>query len=58
MRIHSLIREKIEKRQGTAARLLDRTPRIIQNALVNVLSYPYHYPDLDPFIKCMMAAQL
>ncbi|MFC6052806.1 esterase [Acinetobacter sp. Ac_877] len=58
MRIHSLIREKIEKRQGTAARLLDRTPRIIQNTLVNVLSYPYHYPDLDPFIKCMMAAQL
>lgn len=58
MRIHSRIREKIEKRQGTAARLLDRTPRIIQNALVKVLSYPYHYPDLDPFVKCMMAAQL
>lgn len=48
----------LDKSQGTAARLLDRLPSVAQEGLVKTLKYPYIYPDLDPFIKCLMAAQL
>lgn len=48
----------MEKGQGFAARLLNKVPSNIQNTLAKALSYPYQYPNLDPFIKSMMAAQL
>lgn len=52
------IQKMMEKGQGAAARTLDRLPGIAQETLSKALGYPYHYPDLDPFIKCMMAAQI
>lgn len=52
------IQEFIEKTQGPAARSLDRLPKFAQESLVKLLGYPYQYPQLDSFIKCMMAAQL
>ena len=47
-----------EKGQGKVARVLNHLPSIVHESLSKALSYPYQYPDLDPFIKCMMAAQL
>lgn len=44
--------------QGIAARLLDRLPSIAQNKIIRSLNYPYHYPELDPFIQCLMAVQM
>ncbi len=52
------LQELIEKGQGTAGRSLDRLPRFAQESLVKVLGYPYQYPQLDSFTKCLMAAQL
>ncbi|OTG62631.1 alpha/beta hydrolase [Acinetobacter silvestris] len=52
------LQELIEKAQGTAGRSLDRLPRFAQESLVKVLGYPYQYPQLDSFTKCLMAAQL
>ncbi len=52
------IQKQIEQGQGFAARSVDRLPKLVQNALVKVLQYPYDYPQLDPQIKVMMAAQL
>lgn len=52
------LQKMIEKGQGTAARTLDRLPALVQERLVKALNYPYQYPELDPLIKCMMAAQL
>ncbi|MFC2995696.1 alpha/beta hydrolase [Acinetobacter sichuanensis] len=51
------IQELIEKAQGPAARSLDRLPKFAQESLVKLLGYPYQYPQLDSFTKCMMAAQ-
>ena len=48
----------LEKGQGTAARTLDRLPRFAQKSLVKILRYPHQYPELDPLVQCMMAAQL
>lgn len=48
----------LEKGQGTAARTLDRLPSFAQKSLVRILRYPHQYPELDPLIQCMMAAQL
>lgn len=48
----------MDKGQGVAARLLDRLPKIAQERIVRSLDYPYHYPELDPFVKCLMAVQL
>lgn len=56
--IYSKIKNKIGKGQGIAARFLDKAPSSVQNVLAKALSYPYQYPNLDPFIKSMMAAQL
>ena len=48
----------LEKGQGSAVRILDRLPNFVQQSLASVLKYPYNYPELDPLIKCIMAAQL
>ncbi|MGE8684368.1 MAG: alpha/beta hydrolase [Acinetobacter sp.] len=47
-----------EKGQGTAARLLDRLPNFAKESLAKRLDYPFIFPELDPLVKCMMAAQL
>ncbi len=52
------LQQLLEKGQGTAARALDKLPSFVQENLAKALGYPYIFPDLDPFIKCMMAAQL
>ena len=38
--------------------MLDCLPSFAQERLVKALDYPYDYPDLDPYIKCLMAIQL
>src|SRR5690606_32633954 len=48
----------MDKSQGMAARMLDRLPAIAQNKITRGLNYPYHYPELDPFIQCLMAVQM
>lgn len=48
----------LEKSQGTAARSLDRLPAFVQQRLAKTLKYPYDFPNLDPFIKCLMAVQI
>ena len=48
----------LEKSQGQAARFLDKLPSVAQEALAKALGYPYVYPDLDSFVKCLMAVQL
>lgn len=52
------IQELLEKGQGPAARVLDKLPSFVQESLVRVLGYPYQYPQLDSFTKCLMAVQL
>ncbi len=47
-----------DKGQGTAARLLDRLPNFAKESLAKRLDYPFIFPQLDPLVKCMMAAQL
>ena len=39
-------------------RALDKLPKIVQESLAKVLGYPYQYPDLDAFTKCLMAVQI
>ncbi|MDM1758739.1 MULTISPECIES: alpha/beta hydrolase [Acinetobacter] len=56
--LNNNIQELIEKAQGPAARSLDRLPKFVQESLTKLLGYPYQYPQLDSFTKCMMAAQL
>ena len=48
----------LEKGQGAAGRALDKLPGFVQERLAKGLGYPYVFPELDPLIKCMMAAQL
>lgn len=48
----------MEQGQGTAGRSLDRLPKFVQESLVKLFAYPYQYPALDSFTKCLMAAQL
>ncbi|AVH49893.1 alpha/beta hydrolase [Acinetobacter sp. SWBY1] len=56
--LNSSLKNKLHKGQGAAARALNKLPSRVHHTLAQALGYPYHYPDLDPFIKCMMAAQL
>lgn len=56
--LNQTLQQIMEKGQGTAARTLDRLPRFTQASLAKVLGYPYHYPELDPLVKCIMAVQL
>ena len=48
----------VEKGQGSAGRALDRLPTFAQESLTKLLGYPYQFPQLDSFTKCLMAAQL
>lgn len=52
------LQQMLEKGQGTAARALDKLPGFVQDNIAKALGYPYIYPELDPLVKCMMAAQL
>ncbi|KGT48921.1 MULTISPECIES: alpha/beta hydrolase [Acinetobacter] len=52
------LKKLAEKSQGSAARLLDRLPKMVQESIVRSLNYPYDYPELDSFVKCLMAIQL
>ena len=56
--LNSSFKQRLYKGQGTAARILNKLPGRVHAALAQSLAYPYQYPDLDPFIKCMMALQL
>ncbi|MDQ9011894.1 alpha/beta hydrolase [Acinetobacter gerneri] len=51
------LQEFADKGQGPAARSLDRLPSFAQEAIVKLLGYPYQYPQLDSFTKCLMAVQ-
>lgn len=52
------IHELVEKGQGSAGRAVDRLPTFAQESLSKLLGYPYQFPQLDSFTKCLMAAQL
>lgn len=52
------LQKLLENAQASAGRALDRLPSIVQESFVKLLSYPYDYPQLDSFTKCLMAAQL
>nr|ADF42071.1 putative lipase/esterase [Acinetobacter sp. XMZ-26] len=52
------IHDLVEKGQGSAGRALDRLPTFAQESLTKLLAYPYQFPQLDSFTKCLMAAQL
>lgn len=52
------IQEVLEKGHGPAARALDKLPSFVQESIAKVLGYPYQYPQLDSFIKCLMAVQI
>ena len=52
--LNSSLKNKLHKGQGAAARALNKLPSRVHHTLAQALGYPYHYPDLDPFIKCMM----
>ena len=51
------LQQWMEQGQGTAARMIDRLPTVAQEGLVKALGYPHQFEQLDPFIKCLMAAQ-
>lgn len=56
--MNSHLVEKIaQSTQGNIARSLDYIPAFIQRHLVKALAYPYHYPDLDSSLSCMLALQ-
>ena len=52
------IHDLVEKGQGSAGRALDHLPTFAQESLTKLLGYPYQFPQLDSFTKCLMAAQL
>lgn len=52
------IHDLVEKGQGSSGRALDRLPTFAQESLTKLLGYPYQFPQLDSFTKCLMAAQL
>ena len=56
--LNNKLHQLLESSQGTAGRTLDRLPSIAQESLAKLLGYPYQYPQLDSFTKCLMAAQL
>lgn len=56
--LNNKLQHFVENGQGSAGRALDRLPRIVQESLLKILGYPYEYPQLDSFTKCLMAAQL
>lgn len=56
--LNNKLQQLMESGQGSAGRTLDRLPSIVQESLAKLLGYPYQYPELDSFTKCLMAAQL
>ena len=56
--LNNKLQQFIESGQGAAGRAVDRLPAFAQESLVKLLGYPYQYPELDSFTKCIMAAQL
>ena len=56
--LNQKLQQLLENGQGSAGRALDRLPNLVQNSLAKALGYPYDYPALDSFTKCLMAAQL
>lgn len=56
--LNNKLQHLLESGQGSAGRAIDRLPSLVQESLVKVLGYPYDYPQLDSFTKCLMAAQL
>ena len=56
--LNKKLQRLIENGQGSAGRALDRLPTLVQNSLSKALGYPYDYPELDSFTKCLMAVQL
>ena len=55
--LNRTLQQWMEQGQGSAARLIDRLPTVAQEGLVKALGYPHQFEQLDPFIKCLMAAQ-
>lgn len=56
--VNNKLQQFLENGQGTAGRALDRLPKFAQESMTKLLGYPYEYPLLDSFTKCLMAAQL
>ncbi|MBP6353800.1 MAG: alpha/beta hydrolase [Acinetobacter sp.] len=52
------LQQLLDKGQGPAARILDKMPKIVQESISKALAYPYQYPELDAFTKCIMAVQM
>ncbi|TXJ08808.1 MAG: alpha/beta hydrolase [Acinetobacter sp.] len=52
-----LIDKIMDKTQGISARTLDKTPKAVQQRLARVLGYNYDFPELHPFLKCMLRLQ-
>lgn len=55
--LNKTLQKWMEKGQGHVARAIDHLPSTAQEGLVKALGYPYPFEQLDPFIKCLMAAQ-
>ena len=55
--LNQTLQQWMEQGQGSAARVIDRLPTVAQEGLVKALGYPHQFEQLDPFIKCLMAAQ-
>lgn len=55
--LNQTLQQWVEQGQGSAARVIDRLPTVAQEGLVKALGYPHQFEQLDPFIKCLMAAQ-
>ena len=55
--LNQTVEKWMEKGQGHVARAIDRLPTTAQEGLVKALGYPHQFERLDPFIKCLMAAQ-
>ncbi|WP_353174066.1 alpha/beta hydrolase [Acinetobacter rudis] len=51
------INQRVLSKQGSAARMLDRMPRVVQTSIVKALKYPFAYPELDSFSQALMAIQ-
>lgn len=45
------------KTQGPSARLIDKLPAAVQNQIARRLGYQYDFDGLNPFYKCLLAAQ-
>lgn len=57
MSLKQQIIDNVKKGEGAAARALNNLPVFILNKISKLLSYPYHYPKLDPLLKCLMVLQ-